>query len=221
MTRTVTAAIRSLQPPLTKQYNAPFPRARIFAGADAAARKHMATKAKMNGDLNNTSALRKVNFLKSDPAYTWRSLAIPANQDDSVVRAKYRSFLLPDEIASNDWIAALELSTALKMVEADLTRTGGDRLKILMLYGSLRSRSYSRLLTFESARILHRLGCDVRVFDPAGLPVKDDVQHDHHKVQELRELSKWSDGHVWISPEQHGQLVSYPLEWHTVASGGY
>jgi arsenic resistance protein ArsH len=69
-------------------------------------------------------------------------------------------------------------------------------------------RSYSKLLAYEAARILFRLGCDVRVFDPTGLPVKDDVQHSHAKVQELRELSKWSDGHVWISPEQHGNLVS-------------
>lgn len=69
-------------------------------------------------------------------------------------------------------------------------------------------RSYSRLLAYEAARILFRLGCDVRVFDPRGLPVKDDEQHTHLKVQELRELSKWSDGHVWVSPEQHGNLVS-------------
>ena len=63
-------------------------------------------------------------------------------------------------------------------------------------------------MAYEFARVLWRLGCDVRVYDPAGLPQKDDVQHDHVKVQELRELSKWSDGHVWVSPEQHGQLVS-------------
>lgn len=68
-------------------------------------------------------------------------------------------------------------------------------------------RSYSKLLAFECARILWRLGCDVRVYDPVGLPVKDDVQHDHPKVQELRDLSKWSDGHMWVSPEQHGNLV--------------
>jgi arsenic resistance protein ArsH len=48
------------------------------------------------------------------------------------------------------------------------------------------------------------------VYDPSGLPVKDDVQHDHPKVQELRELSKWSDGHVWVTPEQHGNLVPFP-----------
>jgi arsenic resistance protein ArsH len=69
-------------------------------------------------------------------------------------------------------------------------------------------RSFSRLLAYEASRILFRLGCDVRVFDPAGLPIKDDVQHDHPKVQELRELSKWSDGHIWVCPEQHGNLVS-------------
>lgn len=73
------------------------------------------------------------------------------------------------------------------------------------------ARSYSRLLAYECSRILFRLGCDVRVYDPAGLPQKDDVQHTHPKVQELRELSKWSDGHVWISPEQHGNLVG--LYW--------
>ena len=74
----------------------------------------------------------------------------------------------------------------------------------------LAPRSYSKLLAYEASRILFRLGCDVRVYDPSGLPVKDDQQHDHPKVQELRELSKWSDGHVWVSPEQHGNLVCPP-----------
>jgi len=73
-------------------------------------------------------------------------------------------------------------------------------------------RSYSRLLAFEASRILFRLGCDVRIFDPAGLPMKDDVQHNDPKVQELRDLSRWSDGHVWVSAEQHGNLVSYVPE---------
>jgi len=68
-------------------------------------------------------------------------------------------------------------------------------------------RSYSKLLAFEVCRILWRLGCDVRVYDPSGLPMKDDVQHTHPKVQELRDLSRWSDGHFWVSPEQHGNLV--------------
>lgn len=72
------------------------------------------------------------------------------------------------------------------------------------------SRSYSKLLVFEICRILWRLGCDVRTYDPTGLPVKDDVQHAHPKVQELRDLSRWSDGHFWVSPEQHGNLVLIP-----------
>lgn len=62
-------------------------------------------------------------------------------------------------------------------------------------------------MAFEASRILFRLGCDVRVYNPDGLPVKDDTSHGHHKVQELRDLSRWSDGHVWVSPEQHGALV--------------
>jgi len=84
------------------------------------------------------------------------------------------------------------------------------------------SSSYSRLLAYECARVLHRLGCDVRVFDPAGLPVKDDVQQDHPKVKELRELSQWSDGHIWVSPEQHGNLVCLIiyLRQDRVASAG-
>jgi NAD(P)H-dependent FMN reductase len=67
--------------------------------------------------------------------------------------------------------------------------------------------SYSKLLAYEVCRILWRLGCDVRVYDPSGLPMKDDVQQAHPKVQELRDLSRWSDGHFWVSPEQHGNLV--------------
>lgn len=62
-------------------------------------------------------------------------------------------------------------------------------------------------MAFEGARVLFRLGCDVRVYDATDLPVKDDVQHDHPKVQELRDLSRWSDAHFWVSPEQHGNLV--------------
>jgi len=69
------------------------------------------------------------------------------------------------------------------------------------------ARSYSKLLAFEICRILWRLGCDVRVYDPTGLPMKDDVGQSHPKVQELRDLSRWSDGHFWVSPEQHGNLV--------------
>ena len=173
---------------------------------------NMATKATVNGDLNNTEVLRKTKEFLPDATYTGRTLAVSEDQDDTAIRTKYRPFLHSEDVAKNDWVAKLELSTALKMVESDLGSTGGDRLKVLVLYGSMRQRSFSRLLAYECSRILFRLGCDVRVFDPSGLPIKDDVQHDHEKVQELRNLSKWSDGHIWISPEQHGILVRLRFE---------
>lgn len=136
------------------------------------------------------------------------SLAISESEDDANIRHKYRPFLL-DDGASDDWVNKLELTIAMEMAAQEL-RQSNNRLKVLVLYGSLRQRSYSRLVALEASRILFRLGCDVRVFNPDGLPVKNDTDHDHPKVQELRDLSKWSDGHVWISPEQHGNLVGIP-----------
>jgi arsenic resistance protein ArsH len=135
-----------------------------------------------------------------------RSLAIPETEDDSDIRQKYRPFIRHD--AQNDWVSALELTKVLSLAESDLRATN-KRLKVLVLYGSLRRRSYSKLVAYEASRILFRLGCDVRVFDPEGLPVKNDVDHGHAKVQELRALSTWSDGQLWVSPEQHGNLVSF------------
>ena len=78
--------------------------------------------------------------------------------------------------------------------------------RILLLYGSLRERSYSRLLTEEAARILQRFGAETRIFDPRDLPLPDAVSPDHPKVQELRSLSQWSEGQVWCSPERHGAI---------------
>ncbi|OIW25739.1 arsenate resistance ArsH [Coniochaeta ligniaria NRRL 30616] len=175
-----------------------------------------------HGDLNNTHAARAAAQLVVDPSYAQQSFAIRADEDDPSVRPNYRPFLLPEAFVADDWIAQLELSTALRLVESEILLKGQDRLRILVLYGSLRSRSYSRLLAYEAARILFRLGCDVRVYNPAGLPQKDDVQHDHPKVQELRELSKWSDGHVWVSPEQHGNLTGIfkqQIDWIPLSSG--
>lgn len=63
-------------------------------------------------------------------------------------------------------------------------------------------------MAYEASRILHRLGCEVRVYDPLGLPVKDEVSVNHAKVQELRSLSDWSDAHFWSSPEQHGTITA-------------
>jgi len=95
--------------------------------------------------------------------------------------------------------------------------------RVLMLYGSLRARSYSRLLSEEAARILRVLGAEVRVFDPAGLPLPDSVEADHPKVAELRELALWSQAQVWCSPERHGAMsgvMKAQIDWLPLALGG-
>lgn len=94
--------------------------------------------------------------------------------------------------------------------------------RILMLYGSLRERSYSRFLTREAARILEALGAEVRIFDPAGLPVVDSVPDTHPKVAELRALCLWSEGQVWCSPERHGALTAVmknQIDWIPLEQG--
>ncbi|MEP4145892.1 MAG: arsenical resistance protein ArsH [Halioglobus sp.] len=80
--------------------------------------------------------------------------------------------------------------------------------RILLLYGSLRERSFSRLVVEESARLLEELGCETRIFNPSGLPLPDDGDENHPKVQELRELMTWSEGQVWCSPERHGSMTA-------------
>jgi len=97
-----------------------------------------------------------------------------------------------------------------------------DPPKILVLYGSLRERSYSRLLAEEAGRILEGLGCEVRFFDPAGLPVKGPGLEDHPKVQELRALSLWSEGQVWSCPEMHGAITGVfknQIDWIPLSIG--
>ncbi|WP_419716611.1 arsenical resistance protein ArsH [Altererythrobacter fulvus] len=80
--------------------------------------------------------------------------------------------------------------------------------RILLLYGSLRERSYSRLAVEEAARLLQFFGCETRIFDPVDLPLPDQVPGDDHPaVHELREHSLWSEGQVWCSPERHGQIT--------------
>lgn len=95
--------------------------------------------------------------------------------------------------------------------------------RVLMLYGSLRERSYSRLATEEAARILRRLGDEVRIFNPAGLPLPDSTSADHPKVQELRDLSIWSEAQVWCSPERHGSMTGVmkaQIDWLPLSMGG-
>ncbi|MBI0408143.1 MAG: arsenical resistance protein ArsH [Nitrosospira sp.] len=94
--------------------------------------------------------------------------------------------------------------------------------RILMLYGSLRERSYSKLLTLEAARLLEAMGAEVRVFDPLGLPQPDAAPDTHPKVKELRDLAAWSEGMVWCSPERHGAMTGIlksQIDWIPLSVG--
>ena len=96
------------------------------------------------------------------------------------------------------------------------------RPRILLLYGSLRERSFSRLLTEEAARLLASFGAECRIFNPSGLPLPDDAPADHPKVAELRELSTWSEGQVWSSPERHGTITGImkaQIDWIPLSIG--
>jgi arsenic resistance protein ArsH len=94
--------------------------------------------------------------------------------------------------------------------------------RFLLLYGSVRERSYSRLLTMEAARLLEAMGGQVKIFDPHGLPLPDDEPDSHPKVQELRELAQWAEGMVWTSPERHGAMTGImkaQIDWIPLALG--
>lgn len=94
--------------------------------------------------------------------------------------------------------------------------------RILLLYGSLREHSFSKLLILEAERLLRHFGAETRVFDPHGLPMVDSVGADHPKVQELRALSLWSEGQVWCSPERHGAVTGVfksQIDWLPLEMG--
>lgn len=94
--------------------------------------------------------------------------------------------------------------------------------RIVLLYGSLRQRSFSRLLTEEAARLLQALGAETQIFNPTGLPLPDDAPDTHPKVQELRELVQWCEGMVWTSPERHGAMTGIlksQIDWIPLQSG--
>ncbi|MDN6321661.1 MAG: arsenical resistance protein ArsH [Halomonas sp.] len=95
--------------------------------------------------------------------------------------------------------------------------------KILLLYGSLRERSFSRLAVEEAARLLNAMGAETRIFDPRGLPLPDTEDASHPKVDELRTLAQWSEGMVWCSPERHGTMTGImkaQIDWIPLSLGG-
>lgn len=94
--------------------------------------------------------------------------------------------------------------------------------RILLLYGSLRERSFSRLLVQEAARLLKAMGAEPKIFDPRGLPLADDAPETHPKVVELRDLTLWAEGMVWCSPERHGSMTGImktQIDWIPLSVG--
>ena len=109
--------------------------------------------------------------------------------------------------------------TASKVFEAPASE---HPARILLLYGSLRERSFSRLAVEEAARLLEAMGAETRVFNPKGLPLADAEDASHPKVQELRELVQWSEGMVWCSPERHGAMTGImktQIDWIPLSLG--
>ncbi|MDO6558953.1 arsenical resistance protein ArsH [Paraglaciecola chathamensis] len=102
------------------------------------------------------------------------------------------------------------------------TEASVHKPRILLLYGSLRERSFSRLVVEESARILQAMGAETRIFNPQGLPLPDGDDASNPKVAELRELMMWSEGQVWCSPERHGSMTGIlksQIDWVPLSVG--
>jgi arsenical resistance protein ArsH len=111
---------------------------------------------------------------------------------------------LPDP----DFLPALDTRYAPRRPAGELAEEPQHPARILLLYGSLRERSYSRLVTEEAARLVRFFGAEPKIFDPFDLPLPDQIKDDEHPaVRELRELSMWSEGQIWCSPERHGQIT--------------
>ncbi len=113
----------------------------------------------------------------------------------------------------------------LQPIDVEMLTRPGDPThapRILILYGSIRERSFSRLLSEEAGRLLRWFGCEVKTFDPRGLPLPDGAEPDHPKVKELRDLADWSEGMVWVSPERHGAMTGImkaQIDWIPLALG--
>lgn len=125
---------------------------------------------------------------------------------------------IKDKSMPNIDMAQLHIPTFEQVKPVDLAHPP----RFLLLHGSLRERSFSRLVIAECARILEHFGAEVKIFDPHGLPQTDTEEVDHPKVQELRELMTWSEGQVWCSPERHGSMTSIfksQIDWVPLSLG--
>lgn len=124
----------------------------------------------------------------------------------------------PSDVSNLD-LSLFDVPTDKKLAQY---RPPAHKPRILLLYGSTRERSFSRLLTEEAARILTLMGAETVIFDPSGLPLPDDAPADHPKVQELRDRVMWSEGQVWCSPERHGSMSAVfkaQIDWIPLALG--
>lgn len=124
----------------------------------------------------------------------------------------------PDETASLDPACFQQLHLG----QLHPARRSTHAPRILLLHGSVRPRSFSRLVNEEAARILTGLGAEARTFDPSGLPLPDDAGVDHPKVAELRHLVTWCEGMVWCSPERHGAMTGImkaQIDWIPLTMG--
>lgn len=122
----------------------------------------------------------------------------------------------------NETMPALNETLLLQITNTFGGEDVGHPPKILLLYGSVRERSYSRFATEEAARLLTYMGAEVRIFNPSGLPLPDDAPDSHPKVQELREMVRWCEGMVWCSPERHGAMTSImkaQIDWIPLSEG--
>lgn len=129
---------------------------------------------------------------------------------------------MPRASALSDLSAAHAQHLRLPDREALRTPLSAHPPRILILYGSLRSVSYSRFLAEEAGRLLTHFGAEVRFFNPEGLPLPDAAPVSHPKVRELRELSQWSEGQVWVSPERHGAMsgiMKAQIDWIPLSVG--
>jgi len=95
--------------------------------------------------------------------------------------------------------------------------TSTHKPRVLMLYGSLRAQSFSRLAAEEAGRVLELMGAEVKFYNPKGLPLFDQNESiNHPKVKELRDLVQWSEAQVWSSPEIHGNMsgvMKTQIDW--------
>ena len=108
------------------------------------------------------------------------------------------------------------------VIASKLTGNNETMPRILILYGSVRERSYSRFAAEEAGRLLAKMGAEVKIFNPSGLPLPDDAPESHPKVLEPRELVRWCDGMVWSSPERHGAMSSVmkaQIDWIPLSEG--